>query len=124
MSDSIRNPFTLSPITDRNSLIGRDKFYSHIVNYIQNTESVIIVGGRRMGKTSLLLTLKNSKDLIDTDFLYWDISRTEGKGDDYFVTILKRDFKNKNFSFENADEFSEEFSKTNRKLVKIGRAHV
>ena len=77
------NPFTLNPIEDVEFLIGRDDFLISIKeDYISNLESFILVGGRRTGKTSLLKSLCNENQ-PDTDYLYWDVSSTEGDSWDF-----------------------------------------
>ncbi|NQU85714.1 MAG: ATP-binding protein [Mariniphaga sp.] len=97
----MKNPFTLKPIEDFRLLTGRDNFLKLIkTDYISTMESFVLVGGRRTGKTSLLKSLCNSKE-PNIDFLYWEVSSTEGDSWDYFTSIFIERFE---------DDFEEKFN--------------
>lgn len=77
MSNLRSNLFTLNSITNRKKLIGRDKFITKIKeDYIANLASVLLVGGRRSGKTSLLKCISNDTS-NGLKFVYIDIQAVE-----------------------------------------------
>jgi hypothetical protein len=117
MSETIKNPFTLQPITKKSHLIGRDKFYKQLENYINDSQNVLLVGGRRAGKTSLLLSLMNS-GVQDTDFIYWNIAATVGDSYTYFIDLIKKRFHdNPSISCESIDHFFNDYSQSGRRLI-------
>jgi hypothetical protein len=88
-----KNPFTLNPIDDIKLLTGRDKFIKKIKDeYISNTESFVLLGGRRAGKTSILKSLSTEKN-CSIDYLYWDVSSVEGDSWEFFSKLILKRFK-------------------------------
>lgn len=84
------NPYQVGgKIRDLNQFIGREREVRDILSRVATMQSVSIVGERRIGKSSLLLYLKeNGKQLLDDEtieFFYLDFQEPINSPDEFYL---------------------------------------
>jgi uncharacterized protein len=94
--EKLKTPYSLEAITSENELIGRDelinKLYSKIISH--QTESTILFGQKRVGKTSVAKTLINKLNkLKNVNSIYLETGQFNKNSPNIFVTELGEEIK-------------------------------